>query len=152
TFIARGSKAGKNIKVYAIDPHTGSSEHRAINKNIDTFEEFKRNMHSLGIDDIVVPIRATSAEAAKGWNKPVEHIFIDGAHEEELVRQDFDMWYPHIVDGGMIAMHDTTGRPGPTKVAKEQIIGSGKFYDIELSGSITFARKKPSHLLNVIIP
>jgi len=33
---------------------------------------------------------------------------------------------------------------GPTKVAKEEIITSGKFYDIRISGSITFARKRNS--------
>jgi predicted O-methyltransferase YrrM len=27
-WLASGSKSGKNVKVYAIDPHTGSSEHK----------------------------------------------------------------------------------------------------------------------------
>ena len=42
----------------------------------------------------------------------------------------------------MIALHDTTDWEGPAKVAKEEIIESGKFYDIKNVGSITFGRKK----------
>jgi predicted O-methyltransferase YrrM len=141
TFIAKGSKAGKNVKVYAIDPHTGSPEHKEKYPNIDTYEEFKTNLHDLDVDDIVIPIKATSAEVAADWNKPIELIFIDGAHEYKQVKQDFDVWYPYLIEGGMIALHDTTGWEGPAKVAKEEIVESGKFYDIRISGSITFGRR-----------
>jgi hypothetical protein len=40
--IAIGSKAGKKNKCYAIDPHTGSSEHKIKGKDIWTFDEFKK--------------------------------------------------------------------------------------------------------------
>ena len=100
TFLAKGSKAGKNMKVYAIDPHTGSPEQKAEYPNLDTFDDFKSNMHDLEIDDIVIPIKATSAEAVASWDKPIELIFIDGAHEYKEVKHDFDMWSPYLIEGG----------------------------------------------------
>ena len=44
--------------------------------------------------------------------------------------------------GGVIALHDTVFREGPTKVSKE-LIKSGKFSDIGFVDDITFAVKDP---------
>jgi predicted O-methyltransferase YrrM len=149
-WLGRGSKDGNNVKIYAVDPHTGSSEHK---KNKDdkiwTFEEFKDNMRNAIVDDLIVPIVKTSEEAAKGWNTPVEVLFIDGAHEYDLVKKDFLLWIPHLINGGIIIIHDTTscfkpllpGWPGPKKVAEKFIFGSRSFKDVGLVDTITYARK-----------
>ena len=47
-WLAKGSQAGQNAKVYAIDPHAGTSEHRRQGK-ISTFEEFERNISQAGV-------------------------------------------------------------------------------------------------------
>src|SRR3989344_4837250 len=39
--IAKGLNDGRKGKVYAIDPHTGSPEHRNIFGKVDTFKEFE---------------------------------------------------------------------------------------------------------------
>jgi cephalosporin hydroxylase len=36
----------------------------------------------------------------------VDFLFIDGGHEEEIVRSDFAMYSPLVREGGMIALHD----------------------------------------------
>lgn len=41
-WIANGSKSGNKVKIYAIDPHTGSPEQQKENEKIWTFEEFKK--------------------------------------------------------------------------------------------------------------
>jgi len=145
-FLAKGSKAGNNIKIYTIDPHTGASEHREIDPNVWTYLEFKSNIQIMDIDDIVIPIVKTSEKAAKDWNIPIELLFIDGAHEYELVKLDFELWYPHVIKDGMVAMHDTAegiSQPGPVQVAKEYMI-SDKFYDLKRIYSLTVGRKKYS--------
>lgn len=143
-WLGRGSKAGNKVKVYAIDPHTGSSIHRQMYGEVWTFEEFKKNIEAANVDDIVVPIVKTSEEAEKDWNdRPVEFLWIDGNHEYKFVKLDFDKWFPHLINGGTIAFHDTIFHPiaGPRKIVIDNLYKSKKFIDIGLIGSSTFATK-----------
>ena len=140
-WIGNGSKSGNGVKIYAIDPHTGSSEHQGDGGEIWTFEEFKKNLKNAEVDDVVVPLLKTSQEAANSFNEPVEFIFIDGAHEYELVKLDFNLWFPKVINGGIIAFHDTTGWEGPRKVVADCVYKSQYFKNVTLVGSITFALK-----------
>lgn len=140
SWIGRGAKNGKCTRIYAIDPHIGSNEHQA-NGKVWTFEEFKRNIRATGVDDIVIPWVKTSEEAAKEFPEPVEFVFIDGAHEYESVKQDFDLWFPKLVDGGLMAFHDTIVWPGPKKVVRENVALSRRFKNLRFVHSTTVAQK-----------
>ncbi|MEW6529028.1 MAG: class I SAM-dependent methyltransferase [Candidatus Micrarchaeota archaeon] len=146
-WIANGSKSGNKVKIYAIDPHIGSSEHQKENEKIWTFEEFKKNIKNAKVDDIIVPLIKTSEEAVNSFNEQVEFIFIDGAHEYELVKLDFDLWFPKVIDGGILAFHDTIGWEGPTKVVKDCVCKSKYFKNIKFVDSITFAQKVKQNTL-----
>ena len=129
-WLAKGSKVGNKVKVYAIDPHVGA-----------TFEEFKKNISNSQTDDIVIPIVKTSEEVAKDFNEPVELIFVDGSHEYETVKLDFELWVPKLIYGGTIAFHDTIIKPGPKKIVEEYVYKSKNFKNIGFVGSTTFAKK-----------
>jgi hypothetical protein len=59
-----------------------------------------------------------------------------------MVKKDFEMWFPKVADGGIIALHDSIGGwIGPKKVAKEYIFSSRYFSNVGFIGSITFGRK-----------
>lgn len=138
-WLAMGSKNGKNVKIYAVDPHKSALAIEGAGK--DTFQDFKRNMKYMGFEDIVLPIVKTSKSAAENFKEPVELIFIDGSHEYEDVKLDFELWYPKVIDGGIMAFHDTIGRPGPKKVVEKYIFKSNNFKKVSFRGSITFAQK-----------
>ena len=140
-WIGNGSKGGNKVKIYAIDPHTGSSEHQKENERINTFEEFKNNIKDAKVDDIIVPLVKTSEEAAKNFDKPIEFIFIDGAHEYEFVKLDFNLWFPKVVNGGIMAFHDTLGWEGPKKVVADCVYKSIHFRNVKFINSTTFAQK-----------
>ena len=91
--LAHGSKDGKNITVFSIDPHTGSSEHKYRGIEVlQTFREFISNLKYAKANDIVTPIVKTSKAAYLEWDgKPIELLWIDGAHEYEHVKLDFDL-------------------------------------------------------------
>lgn len=139
-FIGKGALAGKRIKVYAIDPHTGSPENIKVLGKVWTYDDFKKNIENAGLNDIVIPIVKTSEEAAKNFTDPVEFIFIDGVHEYEMVKQDFELWFPKLIDGGIIAIHDTVA-PGPKKVVKKYIYKSKYFKNVGFVDTIAFAQK-----------
>jgi predicted O-methyltransferase YrrM len=123
-----GSRAGSSVSVFAIDPH---ADYR--------FGDFKANIERAGIADLVTPIASLSQPAA---GEPIELLFVDGSHEEELVREDFDKWVPKVVDGGWVAFHDTTWTAGPRRVVGESIYRGRGFKDVRfVVGSTTVARR-----------
>lgn len=138
-WLAMGSKNGKNVKIYAVDPHKPTSAIEGVGK--DSLQDFKKNMKYLEVKDIVTPIVKTSKSAAENFKEPVELIFIDGSHEYEDVKMDFELWYPKVIDGGIMAFHDTIGWPGPKRVVEECVFRSNNFKKVSFKGSITFAQK-----------
>ncbi len=140
-WLGKGSRVGNNVKIYAIDPHTGDRGHRHRYGKVWTYEEFKKNIRKAKIDDLVIPIIKTSEEAVKEINEPVELIFIDGSHKYEDVKLDFELWFPKVINKGIMAFHDSDGRYGPTKVVKGSVYKSKHFIDIKRVDSITYAKK-----------
>jgi len=141
-WLAHGSKAGKNTTIYAVDPHTGSDQTKEAVGEQNTYPEFRANLRRAGVADIVKPLVMTSEQAAQDFNEPIELIFIDGDHSYDMVRLDFELWFPKLVIDGYIAFHDSVnGWPGPEKVVNEFIRNSAHFTDVEVMGSITYAKK-----------
>ena len=140
-WLGKGSQDGNKVKVYAIDPHSGSPEHKELLGVITTFAEFESNTRRAQVEDVVMPLIKTSEEASKNFDKPVEFIFIDGAHEYDFVKLDFEVWFPKIIEGGIIAFHDTIGWPGPKHVVKEFVVQSKNFRNVRFVHSIVFAEK-----------
>ena len=129
------------MKVYAIDPHTDTIKQRKLTEKTHTFEEFQESIEKAKVTDIVIPLVKTSKEAAENFEEPVELIFIDGDHEYEFVKLDFDLWFPKLVDHGIIAFHDTVVWPGPKKVVNDFLFKSKNFKNCGSVDSITFAEK-----------
>ena len=119
TCLGLGSRAGQGVRIFAVDPH---ADYR--------FGEFKDNIDRAGIADLVTPVPSTSQAKADDFHEPIELLFIDGSHKEEMVRLDWRLWAHRVLEGGWIAMHDTTGFVGPKRVAEEEIYRSGRFRDV----------------------
>jgi predicted O-methyltransferase YrrM len=123
--LALGSKEGSGIPIVAVDRHTDK-----------TFVDFQENIRKAGVADLVRPIRATSDEAFVDFDEPIELIFIDASHKYDDVRRDFDQWVPLVVEGGTVAMHDTTWE-GSKLVSEEAIYRSPHFRDVRFVPSST---------------
>lgn len=136
--LASGSMKVGGEKVFAIDPHKPLAEEGYVE---DTEAEFRKNIMAAGVQDHVVPMVMTSEEAAKGWSKPIRLLWIDGDHRYEQVKRDFLLWSPHVVEGGIIAMHDTIRKKGPKRVLWEDIFRCNRFQKISIVDNITAARK-----------
>lgn len=104
--------------VYALDHHRGSEEHQAGEMFhdpelydtgeglVDTFREFRRNIRSAGLDATVVPVVSDSATVARHWRTPLGMVFIDGGHSLDAALTDYRCWTAHLVQGGILAIHD----------------------------------------------
>jgi MMP 1-O-methyltransferase len=126
-----GSRAGSSVPIFAVDPH---ADYR--------HGEFKDNIERAGIADLVTPVKGFSQQVVDGFDQPIELLFVDGSHEEDDVREDFEKWVPKVVEGGVVAFHDTTWHDGVRKVVAEKIYASRGFKDVRfVIGSTTVARK-----------
>ena len=139
--LGNGSKDGNKVKIFAIDPHIGSPEHHKMFGKVDTFDEFKQNISRAGISEFVEPIRDTSENAAKNFNHKIEFAFIDGAHEYNFVKLDFDSWFPKVMNGGILAFHDSWHFIGPNLATAIPLLISSKIKNPKLVDTITYFEK-----------
>lgn len=124
-WLAKGSQAVGGQAVYAIDPHVGSPEHVQWSQTkINTEQEFRLNMQGAGVESQVIPLIESSMAALRQWHQPVGFLWIDGEHSYEAVAQDFYGWRPHVVDGGIIAFHDTYSWEGVRRLIDEEVLQS----------------------------
>ncbi|MDP2705689.1 MAG: class I SAM-dependent methyltransferase, partial [bacterium] len=139
--LGRGSQDGQKARIYAIDPHVGSSEHQRMFGQVDTFQEFKNNIAEGGVSGLIEPIRDSSENAAKNFTKPVNFVFIDGAHEYEFVGLDFRLWFPKLIDSGLVAFHDTWHFIGPNLATAGALLFSSQIRNPRLIDTITVFQK-----------
>ena len=136
--LALGAAKVSAEKIYAIDPHRIMPEEGYLE---DTEADFLANIKQAGVENQIVPMVMTSEAAAKHWDKPIRLLWIDGDHRYEPTKLDFSLWEPHLVNGGILAMHDTIRKPGPKRVLWEQVFRSDRFQEIAIVDNITAVRK-----------
>lgn len=109
---------GSRKRVFAVDRFDGGPDL----PRQDSFPEFSQNIARCGLSEYVEPIVGISVEVAKTWNKPIHLLFIDGSHRYEDVLGDFAGFFPHVVSGGIVAVHDVCeGWPGVLRAWHESI-------------------------------
>lgn len=148
--LALGSRDGSRGKVFAVDPHLGTyDDFTGLYTPLGTEEAFRDNIKRAGVADTVEALVMKSEEAARGWNRPISLLWIDGAHDYENVRLDFSLWEPHLIPGGIICFHDALycgahpwrPFPGIKTIVINKIAKSGRFTGIQFCDSIVYATK-----------
>jgi len=110
TAMALKDAGDTEAKIFAIDPHVGSEEHRdTIEREGPTLIEFRKNLRRLHLYDQVEEMVAFSYDAAKilaERGESLRFVLIDGAHDYGSVKKDIQLFRPMVRDGGIIALHD----------------------------------------------
>jgi len=143
--LAFGSSEGNNVKVHAIDPHTGAEIERVLfggGSPLWTFDVFKKNIKNVGLEHLVVAHVQTSQEAAKEWKGGIGVVWIDGDHSYEMSLLDFRLWGTLLSEGGLIAFHDSTNPFfGVEKMLLEHLFPDKRFSKFGLRDGIVYAYK-----------
>ena len=103
------SGCGSRARIFAIDTFDGGPNLPRAN----SLPEFNANLSRCGVSELVQPVVGLSAEIAKTWSRPIDLLFIDGSHNYEDVLADFSGFFPHVVPGGLVAMHDVNNTDWP---------------------------------------
>ena len=115
-WLGQAAKAHDTV-VLALDHHRGSEEHQPGESHhdealvdttgqFDSFGEFRRNIAAAGLEDTVIPIVARSETVGPYWQGGLGMVFIDGGHSLDAALADYRAWAPHVLPGGILAIHD----------------------------------------------
>lgn len=132
-------------EVVAVDPHTApSSTDPSLRGQTSSFEDFRRTLTQAGLTEHVEAHRMLSRDLARGWSRPIRFLWIDGDHTYRGVREDFDLFAPHLIAGGVVAFHDVLHSfEGPIRVFVEEVLGSDRYGPAGFCGSIGWAQYRP---------
>lgn len=133
--VAGASKTNFNKNFFCVDPFLTSKD-----EPNGKYETFITNLKNNGIYDKVTHIKEKSQIAGLTFNETIEFLFIDGFHKYEAVKTDFQLFYPKIVEGGYVAIHDVCYYQGPTDLITE-ISKLDTFKIIAFCDSIILAQK-----------
>ncbi len=128
---------GTGKRVFAIDTFDGNEADFHERGFLGTF---LGNLEERGLSGCVTAMPGRSVEIAAEWRRPINLLFIDGSHVFQDVVADFQGFFPHVVPGGIVALHDVVHTwPGPLRawdtVVRPRVVSVGA------CGSLAYGRK-----------
>jgi len=109
--------------LFSIDHHRGSEENQPgweyfdpdvwdnSAQAVDTLPFFRETVRRAGLEGTVIPIVGPSVDIAARWRTKLSLLFIDGGHTMEHALGDYRGWTPHVMQGGLVAIHDVFPDP-----------------------------------------
>ena len=116
------SKTPAGVRVVTVDHHHGSEENQPgwewhdeslVNPDsglLDTLPPFRRTWDR-HLRDVVSAVVATTEQVAAWWTSPLELLFLDGNHVEEMAQHDYAAFAKHLRPGGLLLVHDVFPDP-----------------------------------------
>ena len=156
-YLGNACKA-KQSTLFSVDHHRGSEEQQPgelyfdaelfdpLLYRVDTLGHFRLTLQTSGLEEVVVPLAASSAVVARNWATPLSLVFIDGGHAYNTVLTDYESWHPHVTPGGYLLFHDIYPDPedggrAPFEVY-QQALATGHFKVLEMTGSLGVLKKR----------
>lgn len=114
-------------RLYCVDTWAGTPSeqlHKDLLKEYaadQLYNEFLGNVRRLGLEEVIVPVRMDTRQAAREWKlgTSIAMLYIDAGHDYAEVRADFEHWSPNVIDGGVIVFDDVPSFAGPTRLVTE---------------------------------
>ena len=105
-------------KMYCIDPWNQDPIYeKTFDTRLQPFIEYKK----------CVKLKEFSKQAAKKFlDNSIDMVYIDGNHDYEYVKSDIDLWYPKIINGGVLSGHDYSSNHPGTKLAIDEFMSKQK--------------------------
>jgi len=145
-YLAAGSRDGFGAKVYAIDLWDYKENKDSRYNKPEVFNTFQKQVAKAGLHQYIKPIVGNSLTIGETWDAPIGLLFIDGNHEFESVRADYNTWAKYVCYGMFIAFHDYDNPnypliTGPKKFIEEIFKPSELWRDYSLHGSVFSAER-----------
>jgi predicted O-methyltransferase YrrM len=109
--------------VFSLDHHHGSEEQQVgwpyfdeslvdpTDGRLNTLPSWQRTIALADLESTVVGLVGTSAVIAPHFHAPLDLLFLDGGHGEDVAWRDYRDWTPKVVVGGLVLLHDVFANP-----------------------------------------
>jgi len=150
---ARRAGAG----VVTVDHHHGSEENQPgwpwhdrslvdpATGRLDTLPAFRRTLDA-HLADVVTAVVGTTRQVAAWWTTPLQLLFLDGNHTEDVAQHDYHAFAPHLEPGGLLLVHDVFPDPADGGQAPWHVVqaalASGRFEEASVHGSLRVLRAR----------
>lgn len=140
--LAKAAALGGGNTIHAVDPMTAPSETDPdLRGDPSSLADFSKNIATHNVADRVRLYQQFSHDLAKTWDTPLRLLWIDGDHTYEGTKLDFEGFAPHVVDKGIVAIHDVLHEfEGGARVFLEMVLRSPHFGRSGFCGSIAWAQ------------
>jgi predicted O-methyltransferase YrrM len=91
-------------RLYAVDTWQGDPNTGAYGEQV--YQQFLTFRRELGLEDIILPLRMSFAEARSRIPGPIDLLHIDGWHTFRAVRRDFRMYQQQLAPNSRVIFHD----------------------------------------------
>lgn len=138
--------------MFSVDHHRGSEENQpgweyfdpevwdSAADALDTLPFFRATIRKAGLEGTVIPIVGRSVDVARHWQTPLSFLFIDGGHTMQHALDDYRGWTPHVMKGGLVAIHDVFPDPAdggrPPFEIYQRALASDLFAEVLVAGSL----------------
>lgn len=100
-FVDLGVRNGTSSEIMLLNSEENNNKIYGIDVTFDHLnEKIKNNLN-------YYPILGDSVTIGKYWESKINGLFVDTFHIKEQVMMELHYWYPHVIEGGFIAFHDT---------------------------------------------
>lgn len=110
--IATALKSSQGGHLYAIDWHQGSQNFPGYEAEEDvcqsSYTAYQENLRKYDIDQWVTTIQLKSQEAFDKVPGKIHFLWIDGAHDYDSVKSDYENYQKKLVAGGYLLFHDAS--------------------------------------------
>jgi predicted O-methyltransferase YrrM len=147
--VVMASALPEGARLVAIDPHAGGdrgpqeiapeaergeADHRA----------FGENLQSAGVAERVEHVRQMSSDAHAAVSKPIDVLYVDGAHRFGPARDDLVRWGERVNDGGTMLVHDSFSSIGVTLATLASVTFASRWRYAGRTGSLAEYRREPA--------
>ena len=149
--------AAEGELLFSVDHHRGSEENQPGweyfdpelwdegAEAVDTLPFLRETLRKAGLEGSVVPIVGRSVDIARRWQTPLSLVFIDGGHTMEHALNDYRGWTPHLMPGGILAIHDVFPDPAdggrPPFEIYQRALASDLFSEVKAIRSLRLLRR-----------
>ncbi len=139
-----------DVDVIAIDPHGGGDrgpnqiapdQVRGESDNV----AFRGNLDRAGVTQRVRHVRELSSRALRDVDRPIDLLYIDGAHRYSPARDDIASWGDRVPDGGTVVIHDCFNAVGVTLAVLRLLIFGDQFRYVGRTASMAEYRRQSLH-------
>ena len=112
----------------------------------DTLPTFRQTILDAELEETVIAVIGTSSVVAEYWSQPLSLLFLNGSHDEDELRADFEGWVSRVAIGGLLIIHGVSidteeGDSAPYEHLYVPVLETGEYEEIKAVGSLRILRR-----------